>query len=118
MTSERQSRSLPSVFRLPLVCLLVVAQLCLAFAPVSEGRFGPDARAHVETSGTTIHHAHDASHCLACTARGLLSTSEISGRVALASEPARVFARSFRETGFDSLRESTSRPRAPPFRLA
>jgi hypothetical protein len=118
MTFERESRSLPSVLRLPLICLLVAAQLCLAFAPVSEGRFGPDARPHVEAGGTTAHHAHDAAHCAACAARGLLSTTEISTRVAIDAEPAGIFARAFRETQFDSLRESTSRPRAPPFRLA
>ena len=118
MTFERQSRSLPSVLRLPLVCLLVVAQLVLAFAPVSEGRFGPDARPHVEAGGTATHHAHDASHCAACAARGLLSTTEISSRVAVDLEPAKTFARALRETQFDSLRECTSRPRAPPLRLA
>ncbi|HUQ99228.1 MAG TPA: hypothetical protein VM166_07230 [Gemmatimonadaceae bacterium] len=118
MILARHTRSLPSVIRLPLVCLLVVAQVLLAFAPVSEGRFGPDARPHVEAGGTAAHHAHDASHCAACVARGLLSTTEISSRVAVDPEPARAFARAFRETRFDSLRESTSRPRAPPLRLA
>jgi hypothetical protein len=118
MTLDRQPHSLPSALRLPLAGLLVVAQLFLALAPVSEGRFGPDARPHVEQSGTAVHHAHDASHCAACTARGLLSTSELSTRVAIAVEPSRVFARALHETQFDSLRESTSRPRAPPFRLA
>ena len=118
MTLERRSYSLPSVLRLPLIGLLVLAQLVLALAPVTETRFGPDARPHVEAGGTATHHAHDSSHCVACTARGLLSTSEVSTRVAIGMEPSAVFARALRETTFGSLRESTSKPRAPPVRLA
>jgi hypothetical protein len=41
-----------------------------------EGRQGPDARAHVEEAGTTLHHAHNDSDCAACIARGLLASAD------------------------------------------
>jgi hypothetical protein len=106
------------MFRLPMVGVLVVAQLCLAFAPVGEARFGPDARPHVEAGGTATHHAHDDSHCAACTARGILSTSELSSRAGVTPQREGVIASTFRDSDFSALHESTSRPRAPPVGLA
>jgi len=55
----------------------VAAQLILCSASVLEVRFGADARAHVEASGTRIHHAHDEASCAACTGRHLLASSNL-----------------------------------------
>ena len=53
-----------------------VAQIFLSFAPLLEAGRGPDARAHVEEVGTTLHHAHNDADCAACIARGLLASSD------------------------------------------
>jgi hypothetical protein len=72
----------------------------------------------VEAGGTTAHHAHDASHCAACVARGLLWGSDVTPRALVDALRATIVAHSIRDTAFDSLREFTSRSRAPPIRLA
>jgi hypothetical protein len=53
-----------------------VAQLFIATAPLAEARSGPDARAHVEVAGTSLHHAHDEATCAACISQHLLATAE------------------------------------------
>ena len=53
-----------------------VAQVFIAAAPLAEVRFGPDARAHVESAGTSLHHAHDEGTCAACVSQHLLATAE------------------------------------------
>lgn len=70
-----QSRVLPRVLWRPAMFFFAVAQLLLAFSPLLE-RKDPDSRAHVEEAGTTLHHAHSDADCSACTARGLLASSE------------------------------------------
>ena len=62
--------------RLLAATIAAVAQAFIAAAPLSEGRFGPDARAHVETAGTSLHHAHDDATCAACVSQHLLATAE------------------------------------------
>jgi hypothetical protein len=75
MTFVPQSRILPRALWRPAIFFFAVAQIFLSFAPLLEGRLGPDARAHVEELGTTAHHAHNDADCAACIARGLLSTA-------------------------------------------
>jgi len=77
MTFVPQSRVVPRAFWRPAIFLLVVSQVFLAFAPVIEGRDGPDARSHVEVTGTRLHHAHNEASCAACTARGLLTSANL-----------------------------------------
>lgn len=86
MTFVPHSRVLPRALWRPAIFFFAVAQIFLSFAPLIEGRQGPDARAHVEESGTTIHHAHNEAACAACAARGLLGSAE------LASQPAVEFS--------------------------
>ena len=118
MNFDRRSRVLPSALWLPAICFLVAAQLVLAFAPLMEGRFGADARPHVEVDGTSTHHAHNAADCAACAARGLLATANPSAPVAIESLQSVLPGLSDRDELFAFLRESQSRPRAPPFRQA
>ncbi len=60
-----------------------VAQIFLSFAPLLDARQGPNADAHVEEAGTTLHHAHNEADCAACTARGLMHSAEAGPRVAI-----------------------------------
>jgi hypothetical protein len=76
MTFVPHSRILPRALWRPALFFFAVAQFLLAFAPLLEGRQGPDARAHVEEAGTTLHHAHNDSDCAACIARGLLASAD------------------------------------------
>ena len=76
MTFVPHSRILPKALWRPALLFFAVAQVFLSFAPVLEGRQGPDSRAHVEQAGTTLHHAHNESDCSACLARHLLSASD------------------------------------------
>ena len=70
------SRMLPRALWRPAIFFFAVAQIFLSFAPLLEAAQGPDARAHVEEAGTTLHHAHNEADCAACAARGLLASSE------------------------------------------
>ena len=72
-----QSRLLPRALWRPAIFFFAIAQVFLSFAPLIEARQGPDARAHVEDLGTTLHHAHNDADCAACVARGLLSSSDL-----------------------------------------
>ena len=118
MTCDRRVRVLASALWLPAICFLVAAQFVLAFAPLMEGRFGPDARPHAEAAGTSVHHAHNAADCAACAARGLLATANPSAQVAIESLQLVLPGLSERDEHFAFLRESESRPRAPPLRQA
>jgi hypothetical protein len=71
-----QSRLLPRLLWRPALFFFAVAQIFVSFAPLFEVRQGPESRAHIEESGTTLHHAHNDAECAACTARGLLSSSD------------------------------------------
>jgi len=118
MNFHRRSRVLSSALWLPAICFLVAAQLVVALAPLMEGRFGADARPHVEADGTNAHHAHNAADCAACAARGLMATANPSAQVAIESLQAVLPGLSERDEHFAFLRESQSRPRAPPVRQA
>lgn len=118
MSFDRRARILPLPLWWPAICFLVVAQLVLTFAPLTEGRFGADARPHVEADGTSTHHAHNAADCAACATRGLLTTANPSAQVAIESLQLVLPGLSERDEYFAFLSESQSRPRAPPFRQA
>ena len=55
------------------VCGVVaaVAQLTLILATGAESWHGRDASAHVERTGTQLHHAHNEATCIACTAQSM-----------------------------------------------
>ena len=118
MTFARRSPVLASALWLPAISFLVAAQLVLAFAPLMEGRFGADARPHVEAAGTSAHHAHNAADCAACAARGLLATANPSAQTTIESLQSVLPGLSQRDEHFALVRESKSRPRAPPVRQA
>jgi hypothetical protein len=63
-------------FRLLAATIAAAAQVFIAAAPLAEGRFGPDARAHIESAGTSLHHAHDDATCAACVSQHLLAAAE------------------------------------------
>ena len=95
--------------------LAAAAQMLITGAPLAEGRSGPNAVAHVETAGTSVHHAHDEATCAACISQHLLATSETTHSaqvVFLTSSAAPLSAvpliASFAQRFF-------SRSRAPPF---
>jgi hypothetical protein len=46
-----------------------IAQITLILATGAESWQGRDASAHVEQSGTQLHHAHNEATCVACTAQ-------------------------------------------------
>src|SRR5512141_1897627 len=114
MTFVPRSRVLPRSLWRPALFFFAVAQIFLSFAPLLERTQGPDARAHVEERGTTLHHVHNEAHCAACTARHLLASAN--------AEPAQEFARSSRERvvpeeaslSVASAWRALSRSRAPP----
>jgi len=64
--------------RLAAAAFAAAAQMLIAGAPLAEACFGPDASAHVEVAGTSLHHAHDEATCVACVSQHLLATSEPS----------------------------------------
>jgi hypothetical protein len=115
MTRNSPSRILPSAVWLPLACLLVAAQVLLAFAPVIEWEFGADARPHVEAAGTSVHHAHNPSDCVACAARGLLAVANQAPEPAITSLRSAPVGLELRDEQLALLSESQARPRAPPF---
>jgi hypothetical protein len=118
MIRDRRSRVLLSALWLPAICFLVVAQLALGFASLREGRFGADARSHVEQAGTNTHHAHNAADCVACAARGLLAVANHTAQPSIESNKSVSLRLAERDEHLAILRESKSRPRAPPVRLA
>jgi hypothetical protein len=108
------SRILPRTLWRPAIVFFTIAQIVLAFAPFLEGRFGPDARAHVEEAGTNAHHAHNDANCVACTARDLMAASEpgSGGMIQISTVVLRPVALAEREN--ESARTPHTQPRAPP----
>lgn len=94
--------------------IFAVAQIMLAFAPLAEARYGDDARAHVEEAGTTLHHAHNEADCVACIARGLLSTAHPAAHdvPALASRVTSLVPTA--SAALESVWSALARSRAPP----
>jgi hypothetical protein len=91
-----------------------VAQIFLSFAPLLEARRGPDASAHVEESGTTLHHAHNEADCAACIARGLLSSSDFEPGRAEAVVTSAVAIPQEASLSLTSAWTTLARSRAPP----
>jgi hypothetical protein len=118
MTFVPQSRVLPRALWRPAIFFFAVAQFLLAFAPLLEGRQGPDARAHVEEAGTTLHHAHNDADCAACIARGLLASADTqSSNVPLfLSQPSGVINEV--SPSVESAWVTHTRSRAPPALIA
>ena len=114
MTFVPQSRVLPRALWRPAIFFFAVAQLFLAFAPLLEGRQGPDARAHVEAAGTTLHHAHNDADCAACTARGLMASAEPAGHPVIESNLAHSSIISTASSSVERVWTALSRSRAPP----
>ncbi|HKY96814.1 MAG TPA: hypothetical protein VJL35_03080 [Gemmatimonadaceae bacterium] len=114
MTFVPHSRILPRALWRPALLFFAVAQVFLSFAPLLEGRQGPDARAHVEESGTTLHHAHNESDCSACIARHLLSTSDPEPIASKPVESRTLTARYAASASFTSAAIAVVRSRAPP----
>ncbi len=118
MRLVRHSHVLPSVLWRPALLLFAVAQLFVVIAPLAEGRFGADAKAHVEAAGSSGHHAHNEADCTSCVARSLVGAPNRSDNTAPLSLQ-RVHVQVLeRVDSFGSRAESSSRPRAPPFRQA
>jgi len=118
MTRVSDSRIPPSAILRPLVCLLVAAQLLLAFAPLMEWQYGADARPHVEAGGTSAHHAHNPADCAACAARALLAAANQTTPPVIGLLRPVPPGLEVRDEQLALLSESQSRPRAPPFRQA
>lgn len=108
------SKMLPRSLWRPAIFFFAVAQFVLAFAPLMEGRFGPDARAHAEEAGTNIHHAHNDADCAACTARDLMAAAEpgVKSVVLVRLTVLAPAAVSDQSSGISQSR--TTQPRAPP----
>lgn len=117
MTFVPYSRILPRSLWRPALFFFAVAQVFLSFAPVFEGRQGPDARAHVEESGTTLHHAHNESDCTACTARLLLASADPERPGTSAFDAAAEIQPVSRVAVLSSAWTTLARSRAPPSAL-
>jgi hypothetical protein len=118
MTRISASRILRSPHWRALVCLVVVAQVLLAFAPLMEWQFGADARPHVEVAGTSAHHAHNPADCAACAARGLVAVANQTAQPVIGLLRPVPAGLQVRDEHLALLSQSKSRPRAPPFRQA
>jgi hypothetical protein len=114
MTFVPHSRILPRSLWRPALLFFAVAQVFLSFAPLLEGQQGPDARAHVEESGTTLHHAHNDRDCSACVARHLLSTSDPESVASVPVESRKLIARYSASASVSSAATTVVRSRAPP----
>lgn len=66
--------------------LLAVGQAAMGFAPLLE-KESASATAHVETSGTQLHYAHDESGCIACVAHRMAGGAPPSRPLLPAQEP-------------------------------
>jgi len=119
MTFEWRARAPLTAIWQTAIGLLVAVQVVLAFTPVLEGRYGADARTHVEATGTSVHHAHNPTDCAACAARGLLAAANRSDNAVIESKRlVGLVTPKFNDHLAEFLKGSASRPRAPPFRHA
>jgi hypothetical protein len=117
MTFVASSSILPRRLWRPALFFFAVAQMLLAFAPLTEGRWS-GSQAHVEEAGTSLHHAHNESGCAACVARGLLASSAVEAR-RISETPSIAFGvPDFRSLVVSSTTVLHSRSRAPPSILA
>jgi hypothetical protein len=108
------SAQVRSRFRVVAAIVAAAAQIVLCSASLVETRFGPDARAHIESTGTRLHHAHNDADCAACTGRHLIASSQLEN-----PDPF-TFSRSAAAQPFNAKAatwtspRSDSRSRAPP----
>jgi hypothetical protein len=114
MTFVPHSRVLPRALWRPAIFFFALAQVFLSFAPLLEGRQGPDARSHVEEAGTTLHHAHNDADCAACAARSLLASTEPGSGAAFDIHFAASSIASTESVTVESVWTALSRSRAPP----
>lgn len=105
---------LPRALWRPAIFFFAVAQFVLAFAPLMEGRFGPDARAHVEESGTNVHHAHNDADCAACTARDLMAGAQPGDKGVLFAPSSVLSPVALSNRGSGQSQSRSTQPRAPP----
>ena len=109
---------LPKALWRPAIFFFAVAQFVLAFAPLMEGRFGPDARAHVEQAGTNVHHAHNDADCAACTARGLMAGAEPGVKGVIEARASALDPATPTRSSKGQSQSRTTQPRAPPAAIA
>lgn len=105
---------LPRALWRPAIFFFAVAQFVLAFAPLLEGRFGPDARAHTEAAGTNIHHAHNDADCAACTARDLMAAAEPAAKGVIFASSTALSPVTLTNRAHGQSQSRTTQPRAPP----
>lgn len=118
MTATYSVKGQSSILSRAALLLYVAAQLCIGLVAATEGRFGADARSHVEAAGTSVHHAHDEAGCAACSARALLAIGGDASRPGLGSASSQSIASFQIDTRHDISTRSNARPRAPPLRQA
>jgi len=117
MTIDSNGRVISAFWRRT-IYFLVAAQLLLAIGPLMEGQLGANAGSHIEAGGTSTHHAHNATDCVACVARGLVATTSDSAQSAIETLQPVLPGLSERDEHLDFLQGSNSRSRAPPLRQA
>ncbi len=118
MTGVRRTGFLYLALSRAAISIFAVAQLCIALVSFSEGRYGADARAHIEAAGTSVHHAHDEASCAACTARALFASFQHEESPFLESSGRAGVIASQLDARPDFTSRSDARPRAPPVRQA
>ena len=94
--------------------LASAAQVLLGTAALGEARFGPDASAHVESAGTSIHHAHDDASCVACVSQHILSGAEPARSSDLLFIESAIRPRTTVTDADSRVPRFFSKPRAPP----
>ncbi len=111
---HRPSRTFNRALTRAAVYAVALAQMVIGIAPIIDGRAGPDARAHIEASGTRLHHAHDEADCAACLARHLLAAADLERPQPVSVK--RSVTRPQEDFAFVLLlpRSSLTRSRAPP----
>jgi hypothetical protein len=93
--------------------IAIVAQLVVAFAPLTEGRYARMG-SHVESTGSRTHVLHDDATCAACQARSIQgTTAPATVPVPLAALAPRDIIRAADHDGSTDLHLQQN-PRAPP----
>jgi hypothetical protein len=118
MTFVPESRLFPRKLWRPVLFTFAIAQVLLAFSPVVEGQRGAGASAHVEAAGTSLHHGHDESGCVACLARGMVAGTHPPASPALPFASATSSAINNAELPAMPAVADTRRSRAPPASIA
>ncbi|MEP6690669.1 MAG: hypothetical protein ABJD07_05895 [Gemmatimonadaceae bacterium] len=103
-------------WRTAVIALVVALAQVVAFtlAPLAEARAGRSAVAHVESTGTSLHYAHNDATCAACTARALVGDASRQLGPAPVSAPRLVIVPPAPASRRLAACASPSCPRAPP----